>query len=157
MSVIDQKGLNIFLHFRSVQFSSVQLLSRVQLFANPWTAAHQAFPSITNSCSPHKPMSIELVMPSNHLICCPPLLLLPSIFPSIRVFPRESARHIRWPKYWSFSFVIKFLILQYHHLCRKGLVFLSRIVKLIFLKHLLDQVTLQFKILQWLLCLLNEI
>ena len=85
------------------QFSSVQLLSRVQLFATPWTAAHQASLSITNSRSSPKPMSIELVMPSNHLILCRPLLLLPSIFPSIRVFSNESALHIRWPKYWSFS------------------------------------------------------
>ncbi|XDA71645.1 hypothetical protein R6Z07F_001990 [Ovis aries] len=70
----------------------------------PWTAARQAFLSITNSQSLLKPMSIELVMPSNHLILCRPLLLLPSIFPSIRVFSNESARHIRWPKYWHFSF-----------------------------------------------------
>ena len=90
----------------SVQFSSVQLLSRVQLFVTPWTAAHQASLSITNSRSPPKPMSIELVMPSNHLILFRPLLLLPSIFPSIRVFSNESALLIRWPKYWSFSFNI---------------------------------------------------
>ena len=69
----------------------------------PWTAAHQASLSITNSRSPPKPMSIESVMPSNHLILCRPLLLLPSIFPTIRVFSNESALHIRWPKYWSFS------------------------------------------------------
>ena len=87
-------------------FSSVQLLSRVWLFATPWTAAHQASLSITNSWSPPKPMSIESVMPSNHLILCRPLLLLPSVFPSIRVFSNESALHIRWPKYWSFSFHI---------------------------------------------------
>ena len=86
------------------QFSSVQSLSRVQLFATPWTAAHQASLSITNSQSSLKPMSIESVMPSNHLILCRPLLLLPSIFPSIRVFSKESALSIRWPKYWSFSF-----------------------------------------------------
>ena len=86
------------------QFSSVQLLSHVQLFVTPWTAARQASLSITNSRSPPKPMSIELVMPSTHLILCHPLLLLPSIFPSIRVFSNESALHIRWPKYWSFSF-----------------------------------------------------
>ena len=72
----------------------------------PWTAAHQASLSVTNSWSPPKPMSIELVMPSNHLILCHPLLLLPSIFPSIRVFTNESALCIRWPKYWSFSFNI---------------------------------------------------
>ena len=82
------------------------MLSRVQLFATPWTAARQASLSITNSWSPPKPMSIESVMPSNHLILCRPLLLLPSIFPSIRVFSNESALHIRWPKYWNFSFSI---------------------------------------------------
>ena len=85
--------------------SSVQLLSCVWLLATPWTAAHQASLSITNSQSPPKPMSIESVMPSNHLILCHPLLLLPSIFPSIRVFSRESALH-RWPTYGSFSFSI---------------------------------------------------
>ena len=86
-----------------VQFSSVQSVSRVRLFATPWTAARQASLSITNSRSPHKPMSIESMMPSNHLILCHPLLLLPSIFPSIRVFSNESALRIRWLKYWSFS------------------------------------------------------
>ena len=85
---------------------SVQSLSHVQLFATPWTAAHQASLSITNSQSLLKPMSIESVMLSNHLILCRPLLLPPSIFPSIRVFSNESALHIRWPKYWSFSFSI---------------------------------------------------
>ena len=84
----------------------VQSLSRVQLFVTPWTAAHQASLSFTNSQSLLKLMSIESVMPSNHLILCHPLLLLPSIFPSIRVFPNESVLHIRWPKYWSFSFRI---------------------------------------------------
>ena len=88
------------------QFSSVQSFSRVWLFATPWTAAHQASLSITNSRSPPKPMSIELVMPSNHLILCRPLLLLPSIFPSVRVFSNESTLRVRWPKYWSFSFSI---------------------------------------------------
>ena len=88
------------------QFSSVQLLSRVRLFATPWTAARQASLSITNSWSPPKPISIESVMPSNHLILCHPLLLLSSIFPSIRVFANESALCIKWPKYWSFSFNI---------------------------------------------------
>ena len=87
-------------------FSSVQSLSHEQLFATPWTAACQASLSITNSRSPPKPMSIELVMPSNHLILCCPPLFLPSIFPSIRIFSNESARHIRWPKYWSSSFNI---------------------------------------------------
>ena len=88
-----------------VTYYLVQSLSRVQLFATPWMAARQASLSITNSWSPSKPMSIESVMPSNHLILCRPLLL-PSIFPSIRVFSKESALHIRWPKYWSFSFNI---------------------------------------------------
>ena len=90
----------------SVQFSSVQSLSYVQLFATPWITACQASLSITNSRSPPKPMSIESVMPSNHLILCRPLLLLPSIFPGITVFSNESALRIRWPKYWSFSFNI---------------------------------------------------
>ena len=90
----------------SVQFSSVQSISRVWLFATPWTAACQASLSITNSWSSPKLMSIELVKPSNHLIFCRPLLFLPSIFPSIRVFSNESALHIRWPNYWSFSFNI---------------------------------------------------
>ena len=90
----------------SVQFSSVQSLSRIQLFATLWTAARQASLSITNCWSLPKSMSIESVMPSNHLILCCPLLLLPSIFPSIRVFSNESALRIRWPKYWSFSFSI---------------------------------------------------
>ena len=87
-------------------FSSIQLLSHVSLFATPWTAAHQASLSIINSRSLLKLMSIESVMPSNHLILCHPLLLMPSIFPSIRVFSNESVLHIKWPKYWSFSFSI---------------------------------------------------
>ena len=86
--------------------SSVQSLSHVQQFVTPWTAAHQASLSITNSQSLLKLMSIESMMPSNHLILCCPLLRLPSIFPSIRVFSNESALLIRWPKYWSFSFNI---------------------------------------------------
>ena len=90
----------------SIQFSSVQLLSHVRLFATPWTAACQASLSITNSWSSPKPLSTDLVMPSNHLILRRPLLLLPSIFPSIRVFSNESALCIRWPNYWSFSFSI---------------------------------------------------
>ena len=85
------------------QFSSVQLLSHVWLFAIPWTAACRAFLSITNFRSLLKLLSIELVMPSNHLISSWPILLLPSIFPSIRVFSNESVLHIRWPKDWSFS------------------------------------------------------
>ena len=87
-------------------FSSVQLLSCVRLFVTPWTAAHQASLSITHSQSLLKLMFIESVMPSNHLILCHSLLLLPSIFPSIRVFSNESVLPIRWPKYWSFSFSI---------------------------------------------------
>ena len=91
---------------KNLQFSSVQLFSHVQLFVTPWTAARQASLSITNSWSLLKLMSIELVMPSIHLILCYLFLLLPSIFPSIRVFSKESDLCIRWPKYWSFSFSI---------------------------------------------------
>ena len=87
-------------------FSSVQSLSHVGLFATPWISAHQAFLSITNCRSPPKPMSIQWVMPSNHLILFHPLRHLPSIFPSIRVFSNESVLCIRWPKYWRFSFKI---------------------------------------------------
>ena len=87
-------------------FCSVHLLSCVRPFATPWTAARQASLSISNSQSLLKLMSIESVIPSNHLILCCPLLLLPSIFPSTRVFSNESVLHIRWPKYWSFSFTI---------------------------------------------------
>ena len=106
-----------FLSFSKDQFShlsdgetcdaeSVQSLSRVRLFATPWTAACQASLSITKSRSPPKPMSIESVMPSNHLILCCPLLLLPPIPPTIKVLSNESALGMRWPKYWSFSFSI---------------------------------------------------
>ena len=91
---------------RKIQFGSVQSLSCVRLFATPWTAAGQASLSITISWSPPKTMSVESVIPSNHLILCHPLLLLPSIFPSIRVFSNETALRITWPKYWSFSFNI---------------------------------------------------
>ena len=90
----------------SLHFSSVQSLSRVWLFVTPWTTARQASLSITHSQSLPKLTSIESVMPSNHLILCHPLLLLPSIIPSLRVFSNESALRIRWPKYWSFSFNI---------------------------------------------------
>ena len=93
-------------HEYSRLISSVQSLSCVRLFATPWTAARQTSLSIINSWSLLKLMSIESVMPSNHLIFCYPLLFLPSIFPSIRVFSNESVLHIRWPKYWSFSFSI---------------------------------------------------
>ena len=89
-----------------VKFSSLQSLSHVWLFATPWTTAHQASLSISNSWSSPKPMSSELATPSNHLILCRPLLLLPSVFPSITVFSNESALRFRWPKYWSFSFNI---------------------------------------------------
>ena len=90
----------------SVQFSSVQSLSRVQLFATLWIAARQASLSISNSQSLPKLMSIKSVMPSSHLILCRPLLLLPPILPSIRVFSNESTLRMRWPEYWSFSFSI---------------------------------------------------
>ena len=100
------KHLVWFLYVGIFQFSSVQSLSHVRLFATPWTAACQASLSITHSWSLLKLMSIESVMPSNYLILCHPLLLLPSVFPSIRVFSNESVLHIRWPKYWSFSFSI---------------------------------------------------
>ena len=91
---------------KQVQFSSGQLLSCIQFFMTLWTASYQASLSISNSWSLLKLMSIESVMPSNHLILCRPLLLPPSIFPSIRVFSNESGLPIRWPKYWSFSFNI---------------------------------------------------
>ena len=106
VSLPSTHGTEILFTEWMIQFSSVQSLSCVQLFATPWTAARQASLSSTNSRSLPKPMSIELVMPSNHLILCCPLLLPPSILPSIRVFSNESALHIRWPKFWSFSFNI---------------------------------------------------
>ena len=95
-----------FLRDQWKEVSSVQSLSRVQLFVTPCTETHQASLSITNSQSLLKLVFIESVMPSNHLILCHPLLLLPSIFPRIRIFSNESVLHIRWPKYWSFSFNI---------------------------------------------------
>ena len=104
--MIYLKGVAFRLRIVSLQLSSVQSLSCVQLFATPWNAACQASLSITNSQTLPKPMSIVSVMPSNHLILCCTLLLPPSIFPSIRVFTNESALHIKWPKYWSFSFNI---------------------------------------------------
>ena len=94
------------MHDYIFQFSSIQTLSHVQLFATPWTAAHQASLSLTNSWNLLRIMSIESVIPSNHLILCRPLLLLPSIFPSIRVFSNESVLCIRWPKCWSYNFSI---------------------------------------------------
>ena len=105
MSIVNLKKTEHHSLF-SYQFQSAQSLSSVQLFATPWTAACQVSLSITNSQSLLKLMSIKSVMPSNHLILCCPLLFLPSIFPSSRVFSNESAIHIRWPKYWSFSFSI---------------------------------------------------
>ena len=101
-----EANTNLTCGFFHLQFSSVQSLSRLQLFVTPWTAAHQASLSITNSQSLPKLMSIESVMPSNHLILCRPLLLPRSIFLSIRVFCNKSALCMRWPKYWSFSFNI---------------------------------------------------
>ena len=103
---IEEKEDVVYITEWTIQFSSVQSLSHIWHFATPWTAARQASPSITNSRSLLKLVSIESVMPSSHLILCHPLFLLPSIFPSIRVFSNESALHIRWPKYWSFSFSI---------------------------------------------------
>ena len=104
-------GLTVFVYLwvqavSGLSFSSVQSLSHVQLFVTPWTAARQASLSITNSRSLFKLMSVTLVMSSSHLILCCPLLLLPSIFPSIRVFSNESVLCNRWPKYWNFSFSI---------------------------------------------------
>ena len=110
MLFIDYKSLNFkinsILTMVISRISSVQSLSRVQLFATPWTAACQASLSITNSRSSLRLMSIDSVMPSSHLILCRPLLLLPPIPPSIRVFSNESTLSMRWPKYWSFSFSI---------------------------------------------------
>ena len=109
MRILSQRELsNLHVAIQPGEASQMlsSVLSHVRLSVTPWTAAPQASLSITNYRGPPKPMSIELVMPSNHLILCHPLLLLPSIFPSIRVFSNESALHIRWPKYWSFSFNI---------------------------------------------------
>jgi len=102
-SLLDSVGARVGWFERIALFSSVQSLSHVRLFETPWTAALQASLSITNSRSLPKLMSIESVMPSNHLILCHPLLLLPSILPNIGVFSNESALCIRWPKYWNFS------------------------------------------------------
>ena len=105
VSEIECHGIAVAGYFiESPQFSSVQWLSHIWLFATTWTAVYQAFLSITNTWSLLKLMSTESMMPSNHLILCRPLLLLPSISPSIRVFSNESVLHIRWLKYWSFSF-----------------------------------------------------
>ena len=105
MSTFQRETRIVYVKF-STYISSVQSLSRVQLFVTPWTAVPQASLSITNSRSLLKLMSIELVMPSNHLIFCHPLLLPPLVFPSIRVFSNDSVLCIKWPKFWSFSFSI---------------------------------------------------
>ena len=104
-SILKRRDITLPTKVHLVSFNSVQLLSRVRLFATPWTAVCQASLSITNSQSLPKLIPIESVMPSSHLMLCHPLLL-PSIFPNIRVFSNESALHIRWPKHWSFSFNI---------------------------------------------------
>ena len=101
--VLQSMGSQTVVHYWATEFSSVQSLSGIQIFENPWAAACQAPLSITNSWSLIKLMSIESVIPCNHLILCCPLLLLPSTFPNNRVFSKESVLHIRWPKYWSFS------------------------------------------------------
>ena len=106
VNILPHLFFSLFLSLSFSQFSSVQSFSCVQLFVTPWIAACQASLAITNSQSLLKFMSIELVMPSKHLILCHPLPLLPSIFPSIRVFSNESVLHIRWPKFWNFSFHI---------------------------------------------------
>ena len=106
MRVPEKHLILLYWLHQNLWLCSVQSLSHVRLFATPWIAARQASLSITNSHSLPKFMFIEPVMPTNHLILCHPLLLLPSIFPSIRVFSNESALHISWPKYWSFSFCI---------------------------------------------------
>ena len=104
--MIQTRDKNCLPQNTNFQVRSVQSLSRVQLFVTPWIAARQASLSINNSQSLFKPMSIKSVMPSSHLILCRPLLLLPPSFPSIRVSSNESTLHMRWPKYWSFSFSI---------------------------------------------------
>ena len=106
MKVCYINRISPFQEYYVTLFSSVQSLSHVRLSATPWTAAHQASLSITNSRNLLKLMSTESVLPSNHLILCCPLLLPPSIFPSIRVFSKESVLRIRWPKHWMFSFSI---------------------------------------------------
>ena len=108
MRTLHMSPFRPIIHEKGIQFSSVQSISHVWLFATPLSAVCQASLSVTHSQSLLKLMSMESMMPSNHLILCHPLLLLPSIFPSIRVFPSESALHIRWPKYWSFSFSFSF-------------------------------------------------
>ena len=130
-----------------VQFSSLQSLSRVQLFATPWTAARQASLTITNSRSPTKPTSIESVMPSNHLTLCRPLLLLPSIFLSIGIFSNESVLRVRWPKYWSFSFSIS-LSNEYSGLIAFGMDWLDILAVQGTLKSLLQHHTSKASVLQ---------
>ena len=128
--------------------SSIQLLSHVWLFATPWTAACQASLPITNSRSLLKLMSIESMMPSNHLILCHPLFLLPSIFPSIRVFSNKSALCIRWPKYWSFSFNIS-PYNEYSGLISFRMDWLDLLAVQGTLKSLLQHHSLKASILQW--------
>ena len=106
MSIGRQMDKKVVVHIQNEIFSSVQSLSCVLLFVTPRTTARQASLSITSSRSLPKPLSVESVIPSNHLILCHPFIFLPSVFPSIRVFSNESALCIRWPKYWSFSFSI---------------------------------------------------
>ena len=130
----------MYLYLLKISFSSDQSLCHVRLFVTPWTVTHQASLSIINSQSLLKLMSMELVMPSNRLIPCHPLLLLPSIFPTIRVFSNESVLCIRWPKYWNFSFrispsneyseLVSLLLTGFISLQSKGLrrVFFSSIV-----------------------------
>ena len=107
LNCIKEVGYNTDNYKRIISVQSVQFISHVWLFVTPWTAAHQASLSMTKSWSLLKLMSIELVMPSNHLILCHPFLLPPSIFPSFRVLSNDSVLHVRWPKYWSFSFSIR--------------------------------------------------
>ena len=130
-----------------VQFSSVESLSHVQLFVTPWTAAHQASLSITNSQSLLKLMSIESVMPSNHPILSQPLLLPPSIILSIRVFSNESVLCIRWPKYWSFSFNIS-LFNEYSGLISFSIDWLDLLAVQVTLKSLLQHHSSKASILQ---------
>ena len=131
-------------------FVVVQSLSHVQLFATPWTAAHQVSPSFTISWSLLKLMSIESVMLSNHLILCCPLFLLPSIFPSIRIFSSESVLHIRWPKYWSFSVSIS-LSNEYSGLISLGIDWLDLLAVQGTLKSLLQHCSSKTSVLQHLI------
>ena len=130
------------------QLSSVQWLSHVQLFVTSWITAHQASLSIINSRSLLKFMSIESVIPSSHLILCHPLLLLPSVFPSIRVFSNESVLHIKWPKYWSFNFTIS-LFNEYSGLISFRIDWLDLLAVEGTLKSLLQHHSSKASILRW--------